>query len=45
MKTMLFIFSVLWLIAAVNTPSDITAFLCALMGLLTIGAASYEPHY
>ncbi len=45
MKTMLFIFSVLWLIAAVNTPSDITAFLCALMGFLTIGMAAYEPHY
>lgn len=45
MKIMLFIFSVLWLIASVNTPGDITAFLCALMGLLTIGAASYDPHY
>ena len=45
MKIMLFIFSVLWLIAAVNTQSDITAFLCALMGLLTIGIAAYEPHY
>ena len=45
MKTMLFIFSVLWLIAAVNTPSDVTAFLCALMGLLTIGMAAYEPHH
>ncbi len=45
MKIMLFIFSVLWLIAAVNTPSEITAFLCALMGLLTIGMAAYEPHH
>lgn len=45
MKIMLFIFSMLWLIASVNIPSDITAFLCALMGLLTIGMAAYEPHY
>lgn len=45
MKIMLFIFSALWLIAAVNIPSDITAFLCALMGFLTIGAASYDPHH
>lgn len=45
MKILLFIFSALWLIAAVNTPSDITAFLCALMGLLMIGMASYEPHH
>lgn len=45
MKIMLFIFSVLWLIAAVNTPSEITALLCALVGLLTIGMAAYEPHY
>ena len=44
MKIMLFIFSVLWFIAAVSIPSEITAFLCALMGLLTIGMAAYEPH-
>ena len=40
MKTMLFIFSALWLIAAVNTPSDITAFLCALMGLFALSMAA-----
>ena len=39
MKIMLFIFSVLWLIAAVNEPSDITAFLCAMMGLFALRMA------
>ena len=43
MKIILFIFSVLWLIAAVNEPSEITAFLCALMGLFALSMAeSYD---
>ena len=40
MRIILFIFSVLWLIAAVNTPSEITAFVCALMGLFALSMAA-----
>ena len=45
MRIILFVLGVLGFIGSVVMPSELMAFVCALMGLLTMGAASYEPHH
>ena len=45
MRIILFALGVLGFIGSVVMPCESMAFVCALVGLLTIGMASYEPHH
>ena len=45
MRIILFVLGVLGFIGSVVMPSETMAFACALVGLLTIGMAAYEPHH
>ena len=45
MRIILFALGVLGFIGSVVMPSEPMAFVCALVGLLAIGAASYVPHH